>query len=102
MKLNLVADYDIMGKRFVSLFKIDGSANLVTTDAAVSHRYLDTGSFTVSVTATDGTSTLSYTFPQPISISGFSCDFAMLTTNGWFTAEQAAHALSSLTGDSEP
>lgn len=29
MKLNLVADYDIMGKRFVSLFQIDGSANLV-------------------------------------------------------------------------
>ena len=29
MKLNLVADYDVMGKRFVSLFEIDGSVNLV-------------------------------------------------------------------------
>ena len=29
MKLNLVADYDVMGKRLVSLFEIDGSVNLV-------------------------------------------------------------------------
>ena len=29
MKLNLVADYEVMGKRFASLFQIDGSVNLV-------------------------------------------------------------------------
>ena len=29
MKLNLVADYEVCGKRFASLFSIDGSNNLV-------------------------------------------------------------------------
>lgn len=29
MKLNLVADYELCGKRFASIFSIDGSNNLV-------------------------------------------------------------------------
>ena len=57
----------------------DGTT-LVTGETTVSHTYTVTGTYIVSVTASDGTDSVSYTFPD-ISITSFDCDFAMLTTN---------------------
>ena len=39
MKLNLVADYDIMGKRFATAFSIDASQNLAGLQELTSLRF---------------------------------------------------------------
>ena len=70
----------------------DGSTPLVTTETSVAHDYANPGSYTVSVSATDGVETLPFTFPNAIVISGFSCEFAMLTTNVMIGAEASFRA----------
>ena len=70
----------------------DGSANLVTTESVVTHNYAVAGSFTVVVSATDGSQSASYTFPKPFAVSAFTCDFVMLTTNVMVGAEAAFRA----------
>ena len=57
----------------------DGTT-LVTNGTTVAHTYASTGTYSVSVTASDGTEIVSYTFPD-IAIRNFDCDFEMLTTN---------------------
>ena len=49
MKLNLVADYDICGKRFVSSFSIDSSNNLVGLSSLTSLQFPTTDGGFVSV-----------------------------------------------------
>lgn len=59
----------------------DGSTVLQTTETTVEHEYSSVGSYTVFVTAADGTSSVSYLFPSEVVISSFSCEFVMVTTN---------------------
>lgn len=59
----------------------DGSAVVQTTEPSVTHQYDNPGTYSVSVTATDGNDTVSYSFPSKITISSFNCDFVMVTTN---------------------
>ena len=70
----------------------DESTPLVTTATSVAHDYANPGSYTVSVSATDGVDTLPFTFPNAFVISGFSCEFAMLTTNVIIGAEASFRA----------
>jgi len=58
----------------------DGES-LETTETKVEHSYAAPGQYSVSVTASDGSGSDTYVFPQRVLVRSFSCDFAIVTTN---------------------